>query len=77
MPLTLYSIHDARDFIEGKTKHPYDIETVRKAVRQRIINCNWMGQEPVFTEDQIMDYLWRHARYKPQLSEPTNGEVEE
>lgn len=75
MPLILYSVHEARDFMEYLTKHPYDIEAVRKAVRQNTLECNWMGREPVFTEEQIIDYLWRYGRHKPQLPKPTNKEV--
>lgn len=60
--------------MEEQTRYPYDIEAVRKAVRQRIIKCNWMGKEPVFTKEQIMEYLWRHGRYKPQLPKPTDKE---
>ena len=67
MPLVLYSLHEARDFMEHVTKHRYDIEAVRKAVREEKLKCKWMGEEPVLTEEEIMDYLWRHARYKPQL----------
>ena len=72
MPLKLYSIHEARDFMQEQTDHPYDVEAVRKAVRKRTISFLSMGPEPVFTEEQIVDYLWRHGRYKPQLPEPTN-----
>ena len=75
MPLQLYSIHEARDLMEERTDHSYDIEAVRKAVRQRTLICFWMGQEPVFTEENIMDYLRCHGRYKPKLLEPTDEEV--
>jgi len=67
MPLVLYSLYEARDLMEDLTKYPYDIEAVRKAVRQGTLRCKWMGKEPVLTEEDIIDYLWRHGRYKPQL----------
>lgn len=74
MPLTLYSIHEARDLMERRTDHSYDTEAVRKAARLGTLICFWVGEEPIFTEENIMRYLWKHGRYKPKFSTPTGTE---
>ncbi len=73
MPLTLYSIHEARNLMQDETDHAYDIEAVRKAVKQGTLPCLWVGDEPLFTKNSIIDYLWRYGRYKPKSVAPTNA----
>ncbi len=74
MPLTLYSIHETRKLMEDETTHAYDIEAVRKAAKQGTLICLWVGDEPLFTKRNIVDYLWRYGRYKPKSVTPTNDE---
>ncbi|MFC2051271.1 hypothetical protein ACFLT4_00885 [Chloroflexota bacterium] len=64
MPLTFYSIHEARQLMEDETHHAYDIEAVRKAVKQGTLTCLWVGNEPLFTREHVMDYLHSHGRYE-------------
>lgn len=71
MPLTLYSLPEARDLMELETGYTYDIEAVRKAAKTKTLVCFWVGMEPIFTKENIIDYLWEHARHKPQSSPPT------
>ena len=72
MPLTLYSLREARQLMETQTDHAYDIEAVKKAAKKGALICFWIGEEPVFTEKNIMDYLWQHGRYKPKSPPPTD-----
>lgn len=74
MPLTLYSIHEARQLMEEETTHAYDIEAVRKAARQGTLLCLWVGDQPLFTRENIIGYLLRYGRYKPKLMMQTNDE---
>lgn len=74
MPLTLYSIHEARQLMEDETLHAYDIEAVRKAVKQGTLICLWVGEEPLFTREHVMDYLHHHGRYEIKSEIPTEGE---
>ena len=71
MPLTLYSLHEARGLIETETEHPYDIEAVKKAAKKGTLVCFWIGKEPVFTKENILNYLWKRGRYKPKSLPPT------
>jgi hypothetical protein len=58
--------------MKKRTRHDYDIEAVRKAAKKGTLTCFWIGEEPVFTEECVMDYLWQHGRYKPKSQRLTD-----
>ena len=64
IPVTLYSLDNARQEMEARTGHAYDIATVRKAVREdKLRSIRVDDRTVVVTSEAIEEYLRKHARF--------------
>ena len=64
IPMTLYSLEDAREEMEFRSEHPYRIETVRKAVRRGTLRHHRIDERTVVvTSDAIEEYLRKYGKF--------------
>ena len=64
MPLTLYSLEEARREISKYTTHPYVIKALKKALDEERLKCKWAGNSPVIADDDIKDFVIGPSKYR-------------
>jgi hypothetical protein len=64
MPLTLYSLKEARKEIRRYIQHRYNIKGLKKALSERRLPCKWMGSNPVVADDDIEYFVTEKSRYR-------------
>ena len=64
IPITIYSLEDARREMEKRSRHPYDIGAVQKAIREKKLkNVRVDGRTVVVTSEAIEQYLRKYGKY--------------
>jgi hypothetical protein len=64
IPITLYSLENARQEMETRTGHKYDIAIVRKAIREnKLRSIRVDDRTVVVTLEAIEEYLRKYSRF--------------
>lgn len=68
IPVTLYSLKDARQEMESRSNHPYRIESLRKAIREGKLKCFKVDRAVLITSEAIEEYLRSHGKFTRRKS---------
>ena len=64
IPVTLYSLENVRQEMTERSKHSYDIATVRKAIREGKLTCFRVDDRTVVvTSEAIEEYLRKYGKF--------------
>lgn len=64
IPVTIYSLEDTRQEMERRSRHPYDIGAVQKAIREeKLKHVRVDGRTVVVTSEAIEQYLRKYGKY--------------
>ena len=70
IPVTLYSLENARQEMSDRTDHDYGIAAVRRAVREsKLKSIRVDDRTVVVTSEAIEEYLRKHARFSGRKGE--------
>ena len=63
IPITFYSLEDARNVMEDRSRHPYRVASIRKAIREGKLKCYKVDRATVITSEAIEEYLREHGKF--------------
>ena len=66
MPLTLFSVSEARAWLEEQTGHTYTTQAVNKAILSGKLWADRLGELNVVSQQALQDYLEKWARPRPK-----------